>query len=519
MKHVASASSEDGTSDAIRFSNRRATIATSALYYTGPESKEWDLVGFEGWRLSNNLAKPEAHIVGDASGKNPLMIAIQNGTFGAIKFMLKTYNSLADRINKPDTFGRIPLLVACASDSLEVLQLLVEYGADVVNTRSSNGDTCLHESAGNESILSFLLARVPQSMVDTSTSNGVTPLECAIVKKSAACVKMLVDKGANQRSHSSNTKVPYVAAASTGDVKMIHHLSHKCLTPDEIQDALRESAKSMNGSACFKAIAQSTMCRLDVPNPSSHNLPLVWTAAIAGSLDIVRFLVEERGLGKDLAWLDEERRCIVLESARLGRSDLVQYLIAHGASPDIPDSDGRTVLHKIISSLAFLPSVEQLAQGLEMVQTIVLTSQIDPLRPNNSGFVNFGSSSEDFVVAPLKDRIAQERRLEFLDRVNADGESALHYAAKFGLLNITKFLVAAGASRKIKIGKRFIGKTPQELAASTGHTEVALFLGTKPDKGDKSDKSDKGDKGEKLMKPERSRAQTMAPGFTKVSFS
>ena len=73
-------------------------------------------------------------------------------------------------------------------------------------------------------------------------------------------------------------------------------------------------------------------------SPSSRGRTALSYAAIAGSVDIVRALVD-RG---DLEAVDSLRRTALMLASMGGHTEVVQVLVAAGANLDATDVDGRT---------------------------------------------------------------------------------------------------------------------------------------------------------------------------------
>lgn len=86
-----------------------------------------------------------------------------------------------------------PLMLAALNGHLELVQKLVERGADINKT----GWTPLHYAAtnGHLDIMSLLLER--HAYIDAESPNGTTPLMMAAQYANAAAVKLLLEAGAD----------------------------------------------------------------------------------------------------------------------------------------------------------------------------------------------------------------------------------------------------------------------------------------------------------------------------------
>jgi len=75
--------------------------------------------------------------------------------------------------------GETPLVAACDGGSLDVVQLLIDYGAEPNKAHSKDGMTALHSAAGfnRVSIVKYLLAK--GAKFDKADGDGQTPAQVA----------------------------------------------------------------------------------------------------------------------------------------------------------------------------------------------------------------------------------------------------------------------------------------------------------------------------------------------------
>jgi ankyrin repeat protein len=122
-----------------------------------------------------------------------LISAIESGNEGKVRsLLLKTI-----KINTPDKkTGETPLLRACELGNLEIVESLLDYGADI-NISDYIGKSpllvaCQHK---NLEITKILLNRGAQ--VNVATCTGTTPLILACEWGNVEVVNMILDRGAN----------------------------------------------------------------------------------------------------------------------------------------------------------------------------------------------------------------------------------------------------------------------------------------------------------------------------------
>ena len=89
----------------------------------------------------------------------------------------------------------VPLLFAAYKNNIQMLELLLRYGADV-NAKDQIGRTALFWAAANnsEAMTMMLLAKAPE--IDACTADGTTPLHMAAESSSPNVLKQLIEHGA-----------------------------------------------------------------------------------------------------------------------------------------------------------------------------------------------------------------------------------------------------------------------------------------------------------------------------------
>lgn len=129
----------------------------------------------------------------DAKGQVGLVIALKQESDKAFDALLAARNTQVEARNAQD---ESPLMMAAIKGNLELVQKLVERGADI----NREGWAPLHyaASAGLEhsvAIASYLLEH--SAYIDAASPNGSTPLMLAAQYSSEAMVKLLLEEGAD----------------------------------------------------------------------------------------------------------------------------------------------------------------------------------------------------------------------------------------------------------------------------------------------------------------------------------
>lgn len=113
------------------------------------------------------------------------------------------------------------LATAMIDWDLRAIRSLVRQGADV-RTRAEVGGTVLHQTAGDATLLKEFLARSPSA--DLRGNVNETPLMNAARGGSAACARLLLDRGADVNAADAGGMTPLMNAASADAVSMVRFL-------------------------------------------------------------------------------------------------------------------------------------------------------------------------------------------------------------------------------------------------------------------------------------------------------
>lgn len=132
-----------------------------------------------------------------SSPLSPIHRAAENGDVTSIKRELDSGVSVdLPTLNVAYTSdGTTPLMLACNHGQDEVVELLIEKGANIM-ARDSFGGTALHDSVYRDSNSTLLLIKAGAA-IDTQSINGLTPLMIAAMYGPLSQVKVLLAAGAD----------------------------------------------------------------------------------------------------------------------------------------------------------------------------------------------------------------------------------------------------------------------------------------------------------------------------------
>src|SRR6185503_551080 len=122
--------------------------------------------------------------------------------------------------NKADD-GRTALIAAAARGDLEVVNVLVQRGADV-NVKDDKGYTALlHALAARYDQVSDVLVKQPNLDPNARGLNGATALSSYVWREQRDAVAKLLERGADVNAQDNDGDAPLHGAAQSGNVEII----------------------------------------------------------------------------------------------------------------------------------------------------------------------------------------------------------------------------------------------------------------------------------------------------------
>ena len=145
-------------------------------------------------------------------GYKPLTVACRHGHPLAVKMLLENGAHLFDDYPLYDEEGNvedvrkvcIPILSSSRNGTPELIQVLVDYGADIEET-DLNGETLLHKASesGNLKVINYLIisgldVNKHKGLINgNERSQGESPLHYAVKANQFLAAKLLIEHGAN----------------------------------------------------------------------------------------------------------------------------------------------------------------------------------------------------------------------------------------------------------------------------------------------------------------------------------
>ena len=379
--------------------------------------------------------------------------------------------------NLPNLEGETPLMVVARAGNLEAAALLIEYGADLNAREHWGGQTAAMWAAAQQQpeMLALLIENGANIDLKSHARNwqrtilneprpkdmnngGFSPLHYAAREGCTECIKVLAAGSADLNATDPDRVSPL-------NLALINMHFESAL-------ALIEAGADINQwdifgrSPLYNAIDMNTMPvggRPDIPSldiTTGHDVAKILLEKGANpnmQLKLrppYRNAVFDRGADNPLS----NGATPLIRAARSADNESVKLLLEHGALVDLPNSMGHTPL-LVVSGIQWPadPTRGRFKTEEESIETIKLL--LDAGADINA--LTGDPSIRPQITSPGDDRSVGFERGNGRSPVFADGQTALHAAAKVGWNKILRFLIDQGAAQQVMDAS---GRTPFDLA-------------------------------------------------------
>jgi ankyrin repeat protein len=390
----------------------------------------------------------------DKNNRTPLHLASQK----SCELVQKLLNAHAN-IHAVDDFGYTPLYYAINSNSLEIVDQLLNFDAHCAHFIHKLGITPLHLAVrkGFSKIITRLLKENDKSYVGAVDSHGNTPLHYAIKAASIPTVNKLIKAGASVFRSDKKKRTPLHLAASSNSYKIIETLI------DEGADLDVNKIDNFGNTPLYYAIKNNsekvvnkllnTGADASLPNENGRT-PLHIAVSTGSAKTVLRLLDFCPNINAE----DEFGHTPLYYAIDSTSVQVVDELLNAGANVSLPDKENRTPLH-----LAAQKKSCNLLQKL-------LSFGADVHAVDKSG-------ATPLHVAASTDSVETvQKLLDFSANIHAvdnNGATPLHVAASTDSVETVQKLLDFSANIHAVDNN---GATPLHVAASTGSVETVQKL-------------------------------------------
>jgi len=305
------------------------------------------------------------------------------------------------KFDEKDDMGTTPLLLAAAGGFAELVEYLLEVGANA-NSVDSKGRNVLHNAAlGNIHIhtMSKLVAATAKKGLNAPDNGGYTPLHVAAMNGSTDSLYALLKEGATCDARVEKSGLtPLHAACASGRSSCVAALLMNRADPNAVTGEgltpLHVAARNGNAGICALLLRSGAKCAVKARNgmtplhsacfqenfrtlgvlfdhgaavnaqDDSGSTPL-HVAAACGNRLVCKLLLKN---GAEVNMQDNAGNTALVSAISHGQLVTLQVLLQNGCNPELQNKDGDNTIH-IAARLGALESITLVMDSIWKIQT------------------------------------------------------------------------------------------------------------------------------------------------------
>lgn len=391
-----------------------------------------------------------------SAGETALILATVQGVAEVVELLL-------DHGADPeilDSHGGPALLRAVDWNHLPCVKILIKRGVQC-QFKDHLGRNILHGCAVNDraKILRYLLETVQGLDPNSQGNRGETPLHDAVLRDYDQCVRVLLDFGARTDVLDNTGRSAARAARDSGSHKSLPLLREARVR--EVEQADKDARARDNAGEDDRSPYALVAPRRADTFGSDYKMPVHSAVRLLDTEALQSYL---NALGPDLESsvnkLDNDMLQTPLHvAARRGKAEAVRFLLDNGADVNIRDMWGWSPLH-----LAVEQGYEKIAE--QLLDRGADIDALDALKRSPLEFATSQYLQPDMAFLLIK-------RGAFFDQYARHLLRLLTWASEDGDLEVVRRLAEAGVPFQLKASD---GLNAYQRAKAEGHEDIADFL-------------------------------------------
>ncbi|KAM6954028.1 ankyrin repeat and SOCS box protein 2-like [Aplochiton taeniatus] len=330
-----------------------------------------------------------------------------------------------------------PIFKAIQTGDVATVRAMVKLPGMNLMVPQKPGWLALHEAANysQEECLKVLLSAQP-GMINSRTGTGQSALMIAVMRNSASCVSLLLDKGADPDSANKDRETPLYKACEKENAGMVAMLLNHGATVNKhgIQGwtALHEAASRNHVEICEMLVKAGAK----IGAANIYGITPLFTAAQIGRVEALRFLLKH---GADVNTQASDGATALYEAAKNGHEEIVELLLLQNADTNKPGRTGLLPIH-----IAAQRGIDSAIVSMLIPATSKTRVRRSGISPIHLAIENNRDEVLELLIAAGFDvnaQLSDERSKMYEDR----RKTALYFAVIENNIDATTMLLNAGA--------------------------------------------------------------------------